>query len=111
MRTCDDCGLLAVKNRFTGELVAADREYRVTGEAPFIRREAASARGRFRSAHTYPYTNVPWCLAGSDLGRPFRGDDWGDPVEVISYLRSRPACLAFRPWDGAEDMARGAGVA
>jgi len=102
MGKCADCRFLSLGNCFTGRLDRAERDYRVSGEAPLVGLPRPGGLG-LRLAARYAYTNIPACsIRVRELGAAFANDDLGDPHVVLAYLQAERECPAFVDWGQAD---------
>ena len=63
MVKCADCGLLALRNRITGQLDEAEESFRETGEMPQRRRPGVTMAQHAYEFFEYPYRSLPICFA------------------------------------------------
>lgn len=101
--TCENCGFLALRNRFTGELDEAPQAYRWRAEIPTLRDPQVSGVQSFPSSfYHYPYTGVPICLVRAHpLHNEFTDQERASESEIFTALTKERNCAErglFTEW-------------
>jgi hypothetical protein len=74
MVKCADCGFLALRNQFTGQLDEGDEDYRRTGMPPLRKKsnQPGGPRSFLDNPYDFPFANPPICFVQAfNLGDEF----------------------------------------